>query len=232
MAGIGQVVIQPLQPAVPVVEGTEGWERLVQSTNVDLSGPLSLCTIALSMLPMAGPNVHDVLVLQTDSATLMALCQESLSAVISATFQRQHSLALSGQYDCETAGSMVTVADLIGEDTNNQSAWPLGRRELVYLLTASKRIQQLVLEVRPNKTGAFALEPGHFAPAMPPVGCGGPIGTNGTSGGTAVVSYGDQPGAGSGSPTHTGSLWPAVAVGLAVSLLAFVAYTGSTQRRG
>lgn len=229
MAQIGQVVIQPASP-LPVTEGSQDWNSLMRSTTVDLASPDSICTVALSMVPRPSEGNHDIAILRANCSTLIALCQESLGKVLSASFREPHFLELSGVYDCETARGMVVVADLLGRNTGNQSSWPLEERELAYLLTASSTVQRMALGVMPHKTGAVALQTGHFAPAFPPVGCGGPTGTNGTSGGTPVA-FGEQPEAGSGT-TNSGSLWPAIAIGMAASVLALVAYTGSTQRRG
>jgi hypothetical protein len=193
-----------------------------------------MCSVPLSVLPQPAPAAHDVLILHADTQTLIALCQESLSQVLSAMFQRYEPLAVTGQYDCQTASSMVAIADLVGADTSAVTSWPLGLQELQYLLGSSRRVQNLVREAMPSKSGgAVALKPGYLAPALPPVGCAGPIGTNGTSGGAAVVAYGDQPEAVSGNgPKKTGGWALPIAVGLALGAAGALAYAGSTQRRG
>lgn len=233
MAGTGQVQIQLPQAPLPIVPGTEAWKQTVEATSADLSGDLVACSVPLSVLPKPSGG-HDIVILKADSSTLIALCQESLGSVLSAVLQRPSSVAVTGVYDCDTATNMVAIGDLVGADTAASIVWPLGARELSYLLSSSARVQRLVTEALPQKTGgAIALQPGFFAPALPPSGCDIPVGTNGTSGGAAVVGYGDQPEPVSGNgPKKTGGWWPFALLGAAGGAIVLLAYTGSTQRRG
>jgi hypothetical protein len=219
---------------MPIVEGTEAWETLAQQTRVDLSQPASQAVVALSVLPQPGPGAHEVVLLTGPVASLIALCQQALGEVLSAMMQSHRPVPITGQYDCDSAQAMVAIADLVGQDTSGVTVWPLGLRELVYLLGSSRTLQQMVRDAKPTKSGgAIALQPGLFAPAMPPVGCAVSIGTTGTSGGAAVVAYGDQPDAVSGNgPSKTGGWLLPVGIGIALGAIGAAVYAGSTQRRG
>ena len=234
MDALGQFFVQLPQAPMPIVEGSEAWQSVVGATQVDLGDPSSICSVPLSVLPQPQAGSHDILILSATTSTLIALCQQAIGEVLSSMLQSPRSVTISGVYDCESAQAMVGIADLIGQDTASATTWPLGVRELRYLLTSSRLVQQVVQDSTTKTGGAVALNPGLFTPALPPAGCAVPIDPFGTSGGAAVVAYGDQPDAVSGNgPTKSANGWLLpVGVGILLGALGAEIHAGSTQRRG
>jgi hypothetical protein len=98
----------------------------VEATSVDLSGPLAPCSVPLAVLPRPVAGFEDIVILKANSATLIALCQESFGSVLRAVLQRPELVAIIGVYDCDMVANMVAIGDLVGADTMASIVWPFG----------------------------------------------------------------------------------------------------------
>lgn len=163
-----------------VVFASQDHLDLLSACDVDLTYPDTINKINALIVP-GNETTYAACQIIATSMELIRLCQLGVSDILSAAQQQVVTLSQNGIYDCDTAGMVLQVAQLMKIDVGEATQWPIGRRELVYLLGSCQEFQKLAREQLQPSLG-FVLNGvvplvssessiGSFVGAEPPLGC-------------------------------------------------------------
>jgi hypothetical protein len=221
-----------------VVFASQDHLDLMSACDVNLGEPDAINKINALIVPANGTTYAACQII-ADSTELIRLCQSGVSEVLSAAQQQVITLPQDGVYDCDTAGMVLQVAQLMQQDVGEASQWPLGRSELVYLLGSSQAFQNAARgQLQPSL--GFVLNGvvpvvsseasiGSFIAAQPPLGCSPahlhledpPVPSTGFD----SVSYLSGVEGGGGSSNRSGiGFWGGTMAGIAVAVGSAAAY--------
>ena len=169
-----------LYPSTVDISSQATVDLLTNGADIDLTTPESLATFYALILPGNG-NLYAVSQVTIDSSELIRLSQQTMVDVIGAVDQQYSPMLVDGTYGCESSTTMLRIAQLLGEDIGDQTDWPLGRREFVYLIGQCKDFQdQSKQQLQPllgfpmdGVIPILSSDPnvGRFVAAMPPSDC-------------------------------------------------------------
>lgn len=128
-----------------------GTATVLNETKVDLradavANPGKLCTVIFKKLPCNSSTLCTYGTITANARTLIALVQDAMQATLAAKFPGYGvKVPQNGKYDCQTAGYMVMIAQLLGNGgVGNIEGWPLGAPEFTALLNASEKLQDML----------------------------------------------------------------------------------------
>lgn len=108
---------------------------------VDLTS--AVATSVFPALVVVGGEIKQRCVVSTTGPAIIRACQMAMADVLTAALQQRITLPIDGVYDCDTAGNMTAIAQLLEQPGVEEARhWPLGRREAVYLLNQSSELQR------------------------------------------------------------------------------------------
>lgn len=125
-----------------VVVDSESYQKFIaERCAVDLTSPQA--SAVFPAVVVVDGQIKQRCVVSTTSPEIIRACQSAMSDVLSAALQMPITLPIDGVYDCDTAGNMTAIAQLLEQPgVGEVRHWPLGRRETVYLLNQSKDLQR------------------------------------------------------------------------------------------